>query len=184
MWTEIGWLFYNLFKVPELWADFRGFWGANSCPDLGNLNDSVAQGSLGARKPFQWLAVWQEVKVAAFPQLWPVLWHMPPGYLRRVSHFARIFHMCYLAWLSLQLCLMSRIHQGFLPSFLQSRCKQFQIELTFQTHSVIELWSKVTCAGHYEGAVWPTRRYTGKEAGHVCYEMPAQPLTYCLTSGK
>ena len=29
----------------------------------------VARGSLGARKPFQWLAVWQEVKVAAFPQL-------------------------------------------------------------------------------------------------------------------
>ena len=134
------------------------FGGANSCPDLGNLNDSVARGSLGARKPFQWLAVWQEVKVAAFSQLWPVLWHMPPGYLRRVSHFARIFHMFYLAWLSLQLCQMSRTHQGFPPSFLQSRSKQFQIELTLQTHSVIELWSKVRSTGHYKGAVWPTRR--------------------------
>lgn len=58
MWLEIGWLFCNLFQVPELWADFRGFWGGQLLPRHGQSEWFSVWGPLGAGKPFLWPAMW------------------------------------------------------------------------------------------------------------------------------
>ena len=86
MWLEIGWLFCNLFQVPELWSDFRGFLGTNSFPDLGNLNDSVAGVPWVQGNPFSGQQCGKKVKGPASPQLWPVPWRCQHGTCLEVFH--------------------------------------------------------------------------------------------------
>lgn len=180
MWLGIGWLFCNLFQVPELWADFRGFLGANSSQRLGQSEWFSGQGSLGTGKPFQWPALWKGGKRACLTAtMTSFLTDTTTVHLQSISPSARIFSLSTLFHYYSNYVKQLRYTKVSYSLFYWVEVYRISNFIEFQ-NSVFELWSKARCTVHYKGGAWPNRRCTGKEIGHIW----AQPLICSLIADK
>lgn len=144
MWLEIGWLLCNLFQVPELWADFRGFLVVNSFPDLVSLNDSVIQwlGSpgcggtlLGASSVARRYHSYDQ-----FPDRCHHHTYMPGS--------TRSFHMLHLSWFVQQLWKQVGYPKVSYSPFYRVELNRISNLTDFPSSLSSELWSEVRCAVH------------------------------------